>query len=91
MPLVMTYLRYRLRITGLRCTALINHSNRNQVFRVFICCMVGLFLTNSVLATDIQVLPGDSPITIKGRIGDDNTFVGGADIMAEIILSYVRN
>src|SRR5438046_1638665 len=35
-------------------------------------------------ATDVQVLPGNSPIKIKGKLGDDNTFVGGLDVMVSV-------
>ena len=41
-----------------------------------------LALPNCSLAVDVQVAPGDSPIRIFGKIGDDSTFVKRITLIA---------
>lgn len=48
---------------------------RTQALRLLVVCMTMLVLAETGGATGIQVLPGDTPLKIRGRIGDDSTFV----------------
>jgi hypothetical protein len=52
--------------------------------RLLVACVVLLFLTGTSGAAEVQVLPGDAPLRIHGRIGDDTTFVKRLGLMASV-------
>lgn len=57
---------------------------RMQVHRLLIVCVILLILPGTSGATEVQVLPGDAPVKIRGRIGDDTTFVKRFGLMAPV-------
>jgi hypothetical protein len=53
-----------------------------QVHRLLIVCVILLILAGTSGATEVQVLPSDTPVKIRGRIGDDTTFVKRIGLVA---------
>ena len=49
--------------------------SRIQLHRLLVACVLLLFWAGTGGAAEVQVLPGDVPVKIHGRIGDDTTFV----------------
>jgi hypothetical protein len=46
------------------------------------CVCFALVLAASAAGVDLQVAPGDSPITISGKVGDDSTFIKRITLLA---------
>ena len=46
------------------------------------CFVIHLFRPEKGRAVEVQALPGDSPVVIHGRIGDDNSFVRRVGLIA---------
>jgi hypothetical protein len=55
---------------------------RMQAYRLLIFCVILLLLPGTSGATEVQVLPSDTPVKIRGRIGDDTTFVKRIGLVA---------
>lgn len=59
-------------------------SKNLQTRRFVISSVLVMCVAAGTDAADVQILPGNSPIKIKGKLGDDTTFVGGLDVMASV-------
>ncbi len=57
---------------------------RMEAYRLLIVGLILLGLPGTGGATEVQVLPGDTPVKIRGRIGDDTTFVKRFGLMASV-------
>ena len=52
--------------------------------RLLIACAVLLIMHTTISAAEVRVVPGDSPVNIRGRIGDDASFVKRFGLMAPV-------
>jgi hypothetical protein len=52
--------------------------------RLLIVCVIPLILAGTSVASEVQVLPGDAPVKMRARIGDDTTFVKRLGLMASV-------
>jgi hypothetical protein len=57
-----------------------------QAHRLLIAFVILLISAGTSGATEVRVLPGDTPVKIRGRIGDETTFVKRFGLMAPVVI-----